>query len=342
MELGLFDIFQVDPTDSRSHGEIYEQRLGDLALAEQLGYSCYFCSELHFTPSFRSPSAAAFLAAATQRTTTIRLGAMAWTLPTKAPTQLAEDVAVLDWLSGGRIEVGLGLGHRTEELENLGIDPADRIPMFQERAAVLQALWSGGHVTVNSDYTTIRSAALFPTPMQEPNPPLWFAGSDPDAATWVGSIGFSLALGFKKLADLQPAADAFHKAVRARRTAKPSRVLPGEGRLALMRQIYVAESDEIARQEMADDLHRLYEHNAAGAEQPTPHREEALRAIDGLIRDEVFLAGSSDSVARQIRDLQSALGFEILLANVYASGIAQHRIERTLTLLATEVMPQLT
>ncbi|MEZ4499804.1 MAG: LLM class flavin-dependent oxidoreductase [Thermomicrobiales bacterium] len=202
-------------------------------MAEQLGYSCYFC--LNFISHHRfGVHLLRRSAAATQRTTTIRLGAMAWTLPTKAPTQLAEDVAVLTgspgaasrWVWSRQSDGGTG---------NPGINPADRIPMFQERAAVLQALWSGGHVTVNSDYTTIRSAALFPTPMQEPNPPLWFAGSDPDAATWVVGLASAWALGFKKLADLQPAADAFHKAVRARRTAKPSRVLPGEGRLALMR-----------------------------------------------------------------------------------------------------------
>ncbi|MCC6944172.1 MAG: LLM class flavin-dependent oxidoreductase [Thermomicrobiales bacterium] len=340
MELGLFDIFQVDPTDSRTHGEIYEQRLNDVELAEKLGFSYYFCGELHFSPAFRNPSATALLAAASQRTSSIRLGAMAWTLPTKAPAQLAEDVAVLDWLSNGRIEAGLGLGHRVEELEILGVDPSNRIPSFQERAAVLQALWTGGQVSVNSDYTTIRGASLAPTPMQQPNPPLWFAGSDPDAATWIGSIGFSLALGFKPVADLAPAAREFRRAVEARRASKPERTLPREGRLALMRQIYLADSDETARQEMATDLHNLYVHNA-GSERPVPPREEALRVIDGLIADEVFLAGSPESVANQIKTFEDELGFGILLANPYANGITPERVERSLTLLAAEVLPRL-
>jgi len=340
MELGLFDIHQVDPTDQRSHGEIYQQRLSDIRLAEQLGFGYYFTSELHFTPNFRSPAASVWLAAVSQATSSLRIGAMAYTLPAKSPTALAEEVVVLDWLSGGRIEVGFGLGHRVEELEGLGLDPTERIPVFQERAAVLQALWSGGQVSVNNESTTIRGVSLFPVPMQEPNPPLWFAGSDPDAAMWVGSIGFSLALGFRKTVDLRPAAAAFKQAVKARAASKPARVLPGEGRLALMRQVYLAESDETAIEEMTDDLFGLYQINA-GTDRPMPPRSEARRVIETMIQDDVFIAGSPQSVAAELRGLRDDLGVDLFLANVYANGISQSRIERTMRLLMTEVAPRL-
>lgn len=340
MKFGLFDIHQVDPTDERDHGAVYRQRLADIQLAEELGYGYYFTSELHFTPNFRSPAASVWLGAVSQATSRIRVGTMAYTLPTTAPAPLAEEVAVLDWLSDGRIEVGLGLGHRIEELEGLGVDPAERVPIFQERAAVLQALWTGGQVTVNSDTTTIRGMSIYPVPKQNPNPPLWFAGSDPDAATWVGSIGFSLALGFKKMAELLPAARAFTRAVAARAASNPARVLPGEGRLALMRQVYLSETDGSAIEEMTDDLYAIYQYNA-GADRPLPPREEAHRVIESMIEDEIFIAGSSESVADQLRSLSETLGFDVFLANVYANGISQDRIERSIRLLATEVAPRL-
>ncbi len=340
MELGLFDIHQVDPTDQRSHGEVYRQRLSDIKLAEELDYAYYFTSELHFTPNFRNPAASVWLAAVSQATSKIRIGAMAYTLPVASPTGLAEEITMLDWLSDGRIEVGLGLGHRIEELEGLGVDPAERVPIFQERAAVLQALWTGGQVTVNSDTTTIRGVSMFPTPKQDPSPPLWFAGSDPDAATWVGSIGFSLALGFKKSAELLPAAKAFRQAVNARAAAEPARVLPREGRLALMRQLYLSETDESAIEEMSNDLYALYQHNA-GSDRPLPPRDEARRVIESMIQDEIFIAGSPESVANQLRSLREALGFDVFLANVYANGISQDRVERSIRLLSTEVAPRL-
>ncbi|MGD9715197.1 MAG: LLM class flavin-dependent oxidoreductase, partial [Thermomicrobiales bacterium] len=340
MELGLFDIMQVDPTDQRSHGEVYRQRLRDIALAEELGFDSYFVSELHFTSNFRSPAASVWLAAASQITSRMRLGVMAYTLPIKAPAQLAEDIAVLDWLSSGRIEVGLGLGHRTEELEALGIDPAERVPVFQERAAVLQALWTGGQVTVDSATTTIKGASMAPVPLQQPNPPLWYAGSDTDAAAWVGSIGFSLALGFRKTEELRPAASAFKAAVDARTKAEPARVLPGEGRLALMRQVYVAESDDAALEEMSDDIFKLFLQNG-GPDRPIPPRDEARRVVDRLIADDIFVAGSPQSIVEQIETLRSDLGIDVFLANVYANGLDQERIDRTLRLLATEVKPRL-
>ncbi len=340
MELGLFDIFQIDPMDDRSHDEIYERRLSDLEIADRLGFDYYFTAERHFLQQFRCPAATAWLAAASQRTTSIRLGVMAYTLPMHAPVALAEEIAVLDWLTKGRIEVGLGLGHRTEELEALGVDPAERIPIFQKRAAVLQALWTGGHVSIESAHTTIKNAAIYPLPKQEPNPPLWFAGSDPNAATWVGSIGFSLAIGFKPVELLRPTAVAFRDAVRARSVADPERRLPGEGRLAMMRQVYLAESDEQALAEMTDDVYRLHAHDA-GQGGRTSNRDEARKAVEQLIADEVFIAGSPESVARSINALASDLGIDVFLANIYASAIDQERIERALQLLATEVKPQI-
>ncbi len=341
MELGLFDILQIDPLDPRDHGQIYEQRLKDLELADSLGFRYYFTAERHFMPQFRCPAATAWIGAVSQRTKQMRLGVMGYTLPIQAPVALAEEAVVLDWLSGGRLEVGLGLGHRIEELQALGVDPAKRIAIFQERAAVLQALWTGGQVSIDSEHTTIKGAVVYPLPVQQPHPPLWFAGSDPRAAMWVGSTGMSLALGFKPVKALQPAAKAFTDAVAFRNSAKPERRMPHEGRLAMMRQVYIAETDAQALDEMTDDVYRLHAHGAREGGRSS-NRDEARTAVEELIRDEVFIAGSPETVARGIEALRDDLGVDVFLANVYASAIDDQRIERALQLLATEVAPRLT
>jgi len=340
MELGLFDILQIDPMDQRDHGQVYERRLADLALADQLGFDYYFTAERHFMPQFRCPAATPWIAAVSQRTKHMRLGVMAYTLPIQAPVALAEDIVVMDWLSGGRFEVGLGLGHRVEELQALGVDPGQRIPIFQERTALLQALWTGGLVTIDSKHTTIRGAALSPLTMQQPHPPLWFAGSDPRAATWAGATGLSLALGFKPVEELATAAKGFTGAVAYRNASNPEHLLPGEGRLAMMRQVYIAESDERALDEMTGDVYRLHEHGASQGSRPS-RKEDARQAVEEMIRDEVFLAGSPDTVISGIVKVQSDLGVDVFLANVYASAIDQERIERALTLLANEVAPRI-
>jgi alkanesulfonate monooxygenase SsuD/methylene tetrahydromethanopterin reductase-like flavin-dependent oxidoreductase (luciferase family) len=336
MELGLFDILQIDPMDPRDHGQVYDRKLADLEMADQLGFHYYFTAERHFMPQFRCPAATPWIAAVSQRTKTMRLGVMAYTLPIQAPVALAEDIVVLDWLTGGRFEAGLGLGHRIEELQALGVDPGQRIPIFQERAAVLQALWTGGQVSVDSEYTTIKGAAISPLPVQQPHPPLWFAGSDPQAATWAGSIGMSLALGFKPVEALAPAAKSFKDAVAYRNNANPERRLPREGRLAMMRQVYIAETDDRAVDEMTDDVYRLHAFGAAEGGRPS-RKEEARHAVEEMIRDEVFMAGSPDTIAAGIGKLQADLGVDVFLANIYASAIDQQRIERALRLLAGEV-----
>src|SRR4051794_22745785 len=173
-EIGLFDIMQADPLREPSIHEILEVRLADLALAEELGFAVAFCAERHFTPVCRCPAPGVWLGAASQRTSTMRLGVLGYTLPIHQPVQLAEEVAMLDQVCAGRLEVGLGLGHRVEELIAVGVDPSRRIDIFQERLAILEGLWSGGQVSIDSEFHKLENAAIYPIPIQSPHPPPWY------------------------------------------------------------------------------------------------------------------------------------------------------------------------
>lgn len=341
IELGLFDIQQLDPTDPDSHEAVYRRRLDDLALADELGLSVAFTAERHYLPNYRCPAASVWLAAASQRTSRIRLGVLAYTLPLRQPVQLAEEIAVLDCLSGGRLEVGFGLGHRVEELVALGVDPAKRVPIFQERLALIEALWSGAAVSYESEHNTLRNVAIHPLPQQDPYPPLWFAGSDQAAANWAGLHGMSLAIGFKPTTDLLPAASAFKRG-RAKRDESPPEVrMPGEGRIALMRHTYLAESDDLALKEISDDLYRL---DSLGKTEPGDRADRLAAArleAQQLVKNEIFIAGGPETVANEIAKARAYLGIDLFLANVYAAGIDDDRIERALRLLAGEVAERL-
>lgn len=336
--LGLFDIMQIDPTDPSGHGEVYRRRLDDLAYADEIGLDFAFTAERHFLANYRASAPTVWLGAASQRTRRLRLGVLAYTLPLHSPVRLAEEVAVLDHLSGGRLEVGLGLGHRPEELVAVGVDPTQRIAIFQERLAIMQALWSGGQVTIESEHDTVREVAINPTPLQEPHPPLWYAGGAPGAASWAGSYGMSLAVGFAPIRDLVPATAAFKAGCAARREVPDGTPLPGEGRIALMRHVYLAESDERAKAEMTDDLLRLHALDRPAGEGSRPNRHAAAAdEADRLIRDEVYLAGSPETVARGIAFAHRTIGVGLFLGNPYAAGIDDERVRRTMHLLAADV-----
>jgi alkanesulfonate monooxygenase SsuD/methylene tetrahydromethanopterin reductase-like flavin-dependent oxidoreductase (luciferase family) len=349
LRLGLFDILQVDPTAPPGHAEVYARRFDDLAYADELGFEVAFTAERHFMPGYRCPAPGPWLGAASQRTRRLRLGVLAYTLPIHPPAALAEEVAVLDHLSGGRLEVGVGLGHRPEELVALGVEPARRIDVFQERLAVLRALWSGGQVTLQSAYTDLRDVAIHPQPLQEPHPPLWYAGTDPGAAAWAASQGLNLAVGFAPTERLRPTTTVY--------AAQRDRVDPevpsgvARGRIALMRHVCVAETDERALDEVTDDLVRLHElrlhphgHAPIGdyLEGSRAGRRETARAsADALVRDEIMILGGPETVAAMLRRAREALSLDLFLANVYAMGVDQQRVRRALHLLAAEVAPRL-
>lgn len=323
--LGLFDIMQVDPLRAGSIGEMFDERLAHLALADELGFDISFVAERHFLASFACPSATAWVAAASQRTARMRLGVMAYTLPIHAPVQLAEDIAILDQLSGGRLEAGFGLGHRIDEFTALGADASGRITSFQERLALIQALWTGGAVTYGRGGFNLRDVAISPTPVQLPHPPLWFAGTDATAASWAGANGLSLAVGFKPDADLAPTVEEY-------RSSGPT------GRVALMRAVVVGERDEDICDEVAGHLVRLQgltggQGSATAAEQWVAAREQ----VEVMIANDVMIAGSVETVAAGIRRAQERLGFDLLLANVYALGASDAQIRRSLHLLAGPV-----
>jgi alkanesulfonate monooxygenase SsuD/methylene tetrahydromethanopterin reductase-like flavin-dependent oxidoreductase (luciferase family) len=338
LALGLFDILQIDPTDPANHAEVYRRRLDDLAYADEIGLDVAFTAERHFMAHYRAPAPTAWLGAASQRTRRMRLGVLAYTLPLHSPVRLAEEVAVLDHLSGGRLEVGLGLGHRPEELAAIGVEPSKRIPIFQERLAIMQALWSGGQVSIESEHNTVREVAINPTPLQEPHPPLWYAGTDAGAASWAGSYGLSLAVGFAPLRDLIATTAGFKAGRLARQEVPDEAPAPGEGRIALMRHLYLAESDERAKEEMTDDLVRLQSlHHQADEGSRADRRAAAAEEAERLIRDEIYVAGSPETVARAIGLAHRTHGIDLFLGNPYAAGIDDERVRRTMRLLAVDV-----
>lgn len=338
ISLGLFDIMQIDPTDRSGHTEVYRRRLDDWAYADEVGLEIAMTAERHFMGHYRASAPTVWIGAASQRTTKMRLGVLAYTLPLHLPVQLAEEISVLDHVSGGRLEVGVGLGHRPEELAAIGIEPGKRIPIFQERLAIMQALWTGGQVSVESPHNPVREVAINPTPLQEPQPPLWYAGANPEAAQWAGSIGMSLAIGFAPLRNLISTTAAFRAAIQARQQLPDYGPIPGEGRIALMRHIYLAETDERAKAEMIDALMRLNALNQSSAEGSRPDRRATATAeAEGLIRDEIYLAGSPETVAKAIAFANKTVGVNVLIGNPYGAGIDDERIRRTIRMLATDV-----
>jgi alkanesulfonate monooxygenase SsuD/methylene tetrahydromethanopterin reductase-like flavin-dependent oxidoreductase (luciferase family) len=329
---GIFDILQVDPDVPTR--ESLAAHLAHLQLADQLGLEYAFISERHFMPYYRAATPSLVLAHLAALTSRIRLGVMAYTLALHNPVLLAEEISALDHLSDGRLEVGVGLGHRPQEIDAIGLPAEHRHAIFLECLNVMRQLWGGEPVSAEGALYRLRDVLIDP-PLQRPHPPLWYAGNDPNAAAWSARNGLSLAVGFQPDLALQVPARAF-------REARDD----GSARLAVMRHIYVAGTDEQAREEIVTDLMRLGAELAANPRgipntpATPPTRDEAERQYADNDRNQIVVSGSAERVAEQITATMRALGADIFLANVHLTGVDDARVRRTLRRFAEDVVPR--
>ena len=167
-------------------GDLSARSLTDQArTAEALGYDSFWLPENHFNPG-AIPEPLMLLAAVAAGTQRIRLATTSFLLPVRHPLQAAEQVAVLDQLSNGRVILGIGRGYSTAMLQAFSVAPGEKRRLFESTLQVMRNAWSGEPVPVGDGQTTV---VLDPLPVQRPHPPLWVAAFGPKALAQAGRLG---------------------------------------------------------------------------------------------------------------------------------------------------------
>jgi len=191
MEFGLFD--HMD-RGGATLAEDYEHRLLLAEAGEALGFSRFHITEHHGTPLSVTPSPGIFLSALAQRTRTMRFGPLVFTLPAYQPLRLAEEIAMLDQLSGGRLELGVGRGASPIELGFQGVDVAESRERYEEalRLILLVLRSAGQEVSFEGRYYNVDRLPVVLGPRQLPHPPLWYGIANPGAVPWLASNRFNL------------------------------------------------------------------------------------------------------------------------------------------------------
>jgi alkanesulfonate monooxygenase SsuD/methylene tetrahydromethanopterin reductase-like flavin-dependent oxidoreductase (luciferase family) len=255
--LGLFD--WIDADGEREPGQLYRERLDLLADAEAQGFDIYHLAEHHGTPLGLAPSPNVLLAAAAMRTARIRLSALVYVLPLYDPVRLAEEIVMVDQLSGGRLEAGFGKGGNPFELLPYGIEPGEAQQRYDEvYAAVLHTLDTGAFATAGSTAGTLPFRTR-----QRPRPPLWYPSSNPRSVPRLGERGINTILGFSfrspTIEETRLRRDEYFAGVAAAPAGTP---MGGAGaptpRFGMMGNIYVAESDGAARDRVIEAMEVLY------------------------------------------------------------------------------------
>jgi alkanesulfonate monooxygenase SsuD/methylene tetrahydromethanopterin reductase-like flavin-dependent oxidoreductase (luciferase family) len=340
LEFGLFD--WVDAVAGASVAEVYDARLRILVEADTGGFATYHLAEHHGTPLGLAPSPAVFVAAATRVTSRIRLAPTTFVVPLYEPLRLAEEIAMLDQLSHGRLDVGVGRGSSPYEIAMYGLDPQDAAGRFASAfPAVLEALETGRFRRPGTDEVVELSVAVH----QRPHPPLWYPTSNPASIPRLGDQGYNVLFGFGFAAPpldvVREQSRTFFARFRASEARGEARCgLPGRPpRFGVMRHVFVAPTDDEA---LTVAKAAFVDHYASFAHLWRAHGDDrfaAVPAVEELVAEGKAFIGSPETVAAQVAEAVT-VGELNYVAGAFAWGsLDVEAVLGSLRLFRDEVVP---
>jgi len=189
MKFGVFD--HLDASGAPL-AEFYEHRLRLAEAYDRIGIHALHIAEHHATPLGMAPSPSVFLSAVAQRTKRLRFGPLVYTLALYQPLRLADEICMLDQLSGGRFELGVGRGVSPIEIEYFGVDPAKAQAMYLEAYQVLMLALRERVLTFEGEHYRYKDVPLQLAPLQRPHPPIWYGLSNPASAEFAAQSRFNV------------------------------------------------------------------------------------------------------------------------------------------------------
>jgi alkanesulfonate monooxygenase SsuD/methylene tetrahydromethanopterin reductase-like flavin-dependent oxidoreductase (luciferase family) len=339
LKFGIFD--WIDHNAGLNLHETYEQRLRMLELADEAGIWCYHVAEHHGTPLAVAPSPNLFLAAAAQRTERLRFGPLVQLLPLYNPLRNIEEICILDNLSGGRLELGVGRGVSPEELEIYGLTIDEGRQRFQECFEILLQGLRTGRVTYEGRFYNIHDAPVTIEPHQRPYPPLWYPTSSPDRVAWVAKEGFNTLFGFTRTGmDVIAAGVAQYREVWAQHVEDEGRINGhvAQPKLGATRHVFVAGSDAEA-QDIAREAYNLFDRSFV----MRPGRDGSGESRRGDFETAVgwggIFAGSPDTVRSQVQAFLDESGANYFVGTFAFGNLTTAQVLNSLRLFSREVMP---
>jgi probable F420-dependent oxidoreductase len=181
LRFGLWYDFRNPSQWHQSADQLYAATLDQIAWGDSHGFDDVWLSEHHFIEDGYLPSILPVAAAIAARTKRIRIASGVLLMPFHNPVRLAEDIAVVDVISGGRLELGVGVGFKLEEFDSFGVSFRERGSRTNQSLDIIRRLLSGETVTHKSDFFNFKNVKVTPEPVQKPHPPIWLGGFTPAA-----------------------------------------------------------------------------------------------------------------------------------------------------------------
>jgi len=344
MKIGLFD--HVDRND-RPLATQFDERLQFVAAADDAGFYCYHVAEHHASPLNTVPVPGVWLGAVARATKRMHLGPLVYLLPLYSPLRLIEEICMLDHLSNGRLEVGVGRGVSPFELQHHKVDHGESRDIFFDAFACVSAGLAADKLTYSGKYYTYKDVPMALRPLQTPHPAFWYGSSNATGSTWAGEQGLHFVTN-GGVTRAKANIDAFRQAFAKRgKAAAPKAEFPGGVAVGVSRQIVVADTDEAARRIAgpAFDHHHanltyLWRLNV-GDELAVRNVVPMAATLDDAMREGTVIAGTPDTVAAEIRRQAAELGINYLITYMMFGTMTLPDALRSLALFRTEVMPKI-
>ncbi|MCP5026620.1 MAG: LLM class flavin-dependent oxidoreductase [Actinomycetia bacterium] len=311
-------------------GQLFEERFELLAAAEAAGFVAYHTTEHHLNPVDATPSPNLFLAAAAQRTQHIRLGSLVNVLPLYDPIRLVEEWVMIDHLSGGRLDIGVGKGVSAVELEMMGHDPVEARASFEGRLdEIVTGLTTG----------RMNGAPLPARPVTDPYPPLWYAGG----AEYAGRRNLHVMLGGST--DRVAEGAVLHAQLVADQVEPDRRLNPGIAPTVGMSRHVLVGVDGIETRQRAVDAWGVYHHNLGAHFERTGTAAETNPSFDGdasaAMDAGALVAGTASEVTTELAAQFARTGLDYLATSFCWGNLDHNEAMAAMARFATEVVPTL-
>lgn len=333
LEFGIFD--HLDDNDIPI-ADLFETRLKLTEQYDRCGFRSYHIAEHHSTPLGLAPSPSVFLAAVAQRTKRLRFGPLLYITPMYHPLRLAEEVVMLDHMSRGRLELGLGRGASPIEIGSFGVDPTKTSEISREATEVILKALKSDVLDHDGKYYHFKNVRIQARPLQQPHPPLWFAPQEPSRAADAARLKANIVTLIPD-AGVKAITDAYRTAWQAEGNAGAAMPLMG-----VFRHVVVAESNTEAL-DIARAAYRPWRHHMeflwewGGVKFPIggvyPEEFEKLQAMG------MGIAGTPETVRRYIAATVAATGITYFVADMAFGSIPFDAASRSVELFAREVIP---
>jgi alkanesulfonate monooxygenase SsuD/methylene tetrahydromethanopterin reductase-like flavin-dependent oxidoreductase (luciferase family) len=347
MQFGLFFLMQRDP--AWSEAAVYEAEVAQMLAAEAHGFDSVWIAEHHFSNYGVCPAPPVLAAHVAARTERLRVGMGVTLLPLHDPVLIAEQLAVLDLISGGRLDVGIGRGGTEREYHAFGAAESESRARVEEGIDLIRRCWTGEPVSFNGRFRTLENIRVGPLPAQRPHPPLYIAANSPNSNEFAARQGLpTLSSFFVPAAELQRRHAAYRDTALAAGQSTET-VEDLMSRAWGMRVVHVA-ADHATAVRTVEAPFMSYQRQLAmrrnegvGARLPNSFDGSLLRLrpFSDYLDEGLAAIGGPDEVVDSLGRYIEATGYRRILLLMALPGLPAADALRSMELFATRVMPQL-